>query len=277
MTLASVMQLITTRKPLPHRLGDFATLIIVLATQQTASAMCNGIAVSLFSSTGSGHAGMDQLCQNAVGVIEALWPADSSPASNDILRSSLECHLSLTLMLLHCRRRDLLSFVRDFTMRADDSEARASLVQWVKKQGGQRARAAAAHAGRLLATLRRCPTGGFHEAIAVLLAILLLWSYNQLLSEEPSFSPRQAVDEQGLLERGSVIRLDGAKNTADIRAWCQNAQPGMKPYLQGVGSIVRPGAGVKIIELGQRLLKDMHVWGLGQGFASRLGKMQANM
>jgi hypothetical protein len=269
------------RKPLPRDVGDFARLILVCATYQTTFTVLNYIRGPLLPGIDCKQQTAEQLCRSAETILEALRPTDApSTLTNDSLRSSLECHVSLILMLLYVRLKDVLTIAKSFKTGNEETAARRRLIQWMQDRSGSDARKAIAHAGALLAILRRNSTRGFHEPIVALLAVLVLWTYNQLsTSSEGGQNHLQSIQSchhgHGLdhaLERGSVIRLDKPASSSELAAWYLG-RPGLRPHIQGVGNINRPGAGKGILETGRRMLQDANVWALSQGLSLWLGKL----
>ncbi|CAK7215937.1 hypothetical protein SBRCBS47491_002660 [Sporothrix bragantina] len=285
-TLSAAMQMLADQRPLPDDLGSFARLIMVSAIYQTTVALSNNVMSSLFAGLSDVRLYPRQVTQRAISLIEALQPATVGSSSrhheddDDLLRASLECNIAFALMLLQTHRRDVLGLAHAFTKRGtttknddsdDFSKMRHLLASWATEDGGTRARGAALQAGRLWAILRSFSTNGFHEPIATLLAILVLWSYNQLVADDNETALGGPPD----LERGSVIRLDRPRNTADARTWQQQVgRSRLVPHLRGVGNIARSGAGDKILDVGKGMLQGMDIWTLGHGFATWLGKMQ---
>ncbi len=124
------------------------------------------------------------------------------------------------------------------------------------------------------AILRRRSTRGFHEPIAALLAILVLWCYNQLINEQSKDGrASDYTSDYTASKRGSVVRLEQSQLQA-LQAW-QDGHPGFKPHLQGVGDIERPGAGFVILEMGRRMIMEMNIGPLSNGLAAWLRKLSS--
>jgi hypothetical protein len=280
-TIAAAIQTLAERKLLPRGVGDFARMILVCATYQTTFTVLNYLRSPLMPAIDTEMKTIDQVSSNAKMILEALRPRDQlGPEANESLRSSLECHIALALMLLHIRRKDVLGMARSFETRGRSSASHQRLTQWLRDDSANDAKRAAAHAGALLATLRRRSTRGFHEPIVTLLAVLVLWTYNLLVGgnstedklNQPDSRPPQIRAQEQASERGSVVRLDIPTSPADMAAWYAGRQ-GLRPHLQDVGNLNRPGAGPSILQVGQRMLQNMNVWALSHGFGLWLEKL----
>lgn len=211
----------------------------------------------------------------------------------ELLAASLQCHTLLVLMLLHVPRQDLLAFAHSTrTEQEEQGDLRVRLEQWMREDGGRSARMAVGLAGRILALVRRLPNCSFYVPPSLLLAVVVLWAFNQLSrrtldnsSSDPNdgtqFMPLQDTPNERF--RGSTIRLDrpgtttleiGDSASREMRAWVDGTA-GLKPCLHDLGNICKPSAGPRLLELGSNMLKNMRAWGLGPTLATWLTELKA--
>lgn len=211
----------------------------------------------------------------------------------ELLAASLQCHTLLVLMLLHVPRQDLLAFAHSTrTEQEEQGDLRLRLEQWMKEDGGRSARMAVGLAGRILALVRRLPSCSFHVPPSLLLAVIVMWSFNQLSSRaldnnsNDTTNGTQVIPLQNTTNerfRGSTIRLDhpgttileiGDSASREMRAWVHGTAS-LKACLHDLGNICKPSAGPRLLELGSNMLKNMRAWGLGPSLASWLTELKA--
>jgi hypothetical protein len=200
-------------------------------------------------------------------------PAENTDGSDDLLKSSLSCHVYLVSLLLFIPRKDLLAFAH--THRTDqercDSAAKHNLALWMRAQQGQKARQAVIYAGTLFRLLRKHPCQGFHEPITALLVTLVIWAYSQLAQTS---APYHSHSTSGSGERGLMVRLDRVLSDEAEKAWVEGKQ-GLRGHLTDVGNIAIVDAGSRLLSVGGVLLSNMDTWALSQGLAVWLAKLRA--
>lgn len=215
-----------------------------------------------------------ELVRGAVGIVEASWKQglDFHTASITELRQAVACHTFLALMVLHVPCSELLDFAHSFTIDQERPISERRLKEWIQEDDGRTARSAVAYAGGLFGALQRNPGCVFHSSVSVLLAILVLWAYNRLV-QKPDLGSLNGVHVYQMArdnsERALTVRLDRAGPSAallspDVQAWL-DGRAGLQPSLQGVASICRPSAGLRLVEMGKEALGKMGGWGLSQG------------
>lgn len=283
---------------LPPTVDTFARLVLVHAIYQHSAGLHSTAYKNPFFSTRPTDDYISEHRNNTIKMMETLQDqglSNGQDQGTELLAASLQCHTLLVLMLLHAPRKDLLAFAHSTrTEQEEQDDLRLRLEQWMREDGGRSARVAVGLAGRILALVRRLPSCSFHVPPSLLLAVLVLWAFNQLLrraldnnsSDATNGTHNMAQQEHGVPNerfRGSTIRLDrpgtttleiGDSASREMRAWVDGIA-GLKPCLHDLGNICKPSAGPRLLELGSNMLKNMRAWGLGPSLASWLTELKA--
>jgi hypothetical protein len=155
-------------------------------------------------------------------------------------------------------------------------------MQRVEEDKGRRARTAVAYASGILAVFRQNARFMLRDPVPAVMAILVLWAYNQLVGKPGlrNKSDARPITTSGeIKERKVTVRLDragpfAARLSGDVHAW-RDGQSGLKPSVHGVANICRPSAGIRLLEIGIEILRDMRGWSLSHGLIAWFGGMLA--
>jgi hypothetical protein len=259
---------------LPGSVGDFARQVLVLTICRHCMDLCDTLLRNPFAT--SLVSGVDlrttKLVRGGVAAIENLTGHTSDRWNSMDTHPTVECHMYLALMILHTPRTELLDFAHSFNAGQDRPVSRNRLREWMQDDEGRTARTAVAYAGVLLAYLRRKSFSGFYDPVSVVMAVLVLWTYNQLGQEPENQNKNTEIPElvsRDNKKRNLTVRLDRIAQSSihlaeDVKAW-RDAPADLIPSLTGVANICRPSAGIRLLEIGIDVLNDFAEWGLSQG------------
>lgn len=160
---------------------------------------------------------------------------------------------------MRCRRSRFISASQPLARTGDQSPSSdilSSISRWVSLSSGSIARTTIYHAGQLFALVHTTPTGSdtplepfalFYAALAV-----LAWSREQQQSQTEAGDSKERV------------RLDRHMDRSDpaLTAWI-NGSPSVA-FIDEVGDLTTPGAGVRVVRLAAKKLIGLKVWRVGE-------------
>ena len=269
------MEQLRQEKPLPAAVGDFARLVIVFVTYLEASAISRSVDNFLLADQSLADKLIDEGKTTALRILEAL-KAEARHDSDLPLRSSLKCHIDLTLMLLFTPRTEVVNHAQSFKTELEAVPARERLRHWIDRDAGRHARHAIAAAGALTGLLQSNSTRGFYEPIAALLATLTLWTYSQMV-ESASTSCGfigTVLDRTSGGGRTSTVRLDNFREAGKAREWV-NGSESVRAHIKDVGNICKSSAGSRILVVGKAMITLRTSWMLSQGLGLWLSMLRS--
>lgn len=273
-TVELALKQLRQERPSPPTIGDFARLILVFVTYMEAAALNRSRNNMLLADRRTADRQLEEANKEATTILETL-KLEARSDSDLPLRSSLNCHIHLTLMLLLTPRTEVINHAQSFKTELEVEGAHRRLREWIDRDAGRQARHAIAAAGALVGLLQSNSTLGFYEPIAALLSILTMWTYSQMV-EDPSVSytfngtgPDKTVGSG----RTAMVRLDNSRQAWKIREWIDRSE-GAFAHIKNVGNICRPSAGSRILDLGRDLVTGRSAWLLSHGLGVWLGKLK---
>lgn len=258
---------------MPPDIGDFARMVLVCAVYRLILLTHQSIRSVIFPRPDLRESSIRALNRGAANLLEVLVPRPLALSEADgVLRSRVEIYSLMALTLFYAPRKDIVDYAACLAdgnvPRAEEDKLRA----WMERDGGSDARTAVSYASCLLTTLRRSPSPGFHEPIATLWAVLVLWTFNRLTVAARSGNPAGVAEvEAGLssrpadLDHGqqlrecarwSTVRLDMYWASRDLKAW-HAGKDMLRPHVKDIGNICLPTAGRRILDVGIALLSRM--------------------
>lgn len=172
-------------------------------------------------------------------------------------------HVSL---LNHTPVGDLVVFVSSRASNAEKLKAGDHLQTWATDDKGRTACSAVLHACAIFTLVRLRLCYGVHEPTALLVATLVLWAYNHLVSGSIEICANSVPQ--------TTVRLDQSWTVESGKTWLESAPGSIRGYLTEFGNINDPGFGKRLLDVACGTLSTMPAWGLSQGFIKFLRSLQ---
>ncbi|CVL03644.1 uncharacterized protein FMAN_15078 [Fusarium mangiferae] len=173
--------------------------------------------------------------------------------------------------------RQLFAFSGWRTTVAQQKKAENHIRDWLSEDMVG-SRLCLVHAAKVYSSVRSTRTYGHHEAMAILLSTIAIWSISSIhrvvsssssAESAPNYHAACAQDSAEGLANKRTIRLDKTLDGSLLAAWIAG-QVDFRPYLAGIGTLDDQGTVRRLIRDSLQQLMYSVTWCLGQAVAEVL-------
>lgn len=283
-TIHSALHDLINHEIVPRGVGDLGLLALVHAIHETTFEMRMALKNPLFRGLSGSSLFLDETkfqswqiragkLLELLGLPGKATEDSKDPRPRDISNSQSKQYIFTSShhvsLLVFLPVEDILNFAGLEPNSYEKREVEGRLLDWVADDNGRTARRAVLHACIIFASIRSHSCHNFHEPIAFFIATLTILIYNHLTTAQMMGSP--------ISHRTTTLHLDATWNQDTVELWMDGEPENTQGFLTGVGNINERGAGKRLLKVARERLWGLRAWGLSQGLAQFLDKLNGQM
>ncbi|KAF5639043.1 C2H2 type zinc finger domain protein [Fusarium sp. NRRL 25303] len=209
--------------------------------------------------------------------LSMVRPDEAHMQSKESLEQLIFQHNHTLSLFTKLPPRRLFAFSGWRTTVAQQKKAEKHIRDWLSEDMVG-SRLCLVHAAKVYSSVRSTRTYGHHEAMAILLSTIAIWSISSIHRVVSSSSSAESVpnnhaacaqDSAEGLAKKRTIRLDKTLDGSLLAAWI-SGQVDFRPYLAGIGTLDDQGTVRRLIRDSLQQLMYSVTWCLGQAVAEVL-------